>query len=75
MFSIPQLVLPPFMTEVPAAGVVSWPFGLQIAVWLAIAALVGIALGILRDRTSGRPLPRIQINRSVRPRRAQLRHA
>jgi hypothetical protein len=79
MFAISQLVaqpLAPFVAQVPAAGVVSWPIGLQVAAWLVLAALVGTALGILREHTSGRSLPRIEAKKQVRQRRhAQLRHA
>ena len=79
MFAIPQLApapLVPFVAQAPAMGVVSWPIGLQVAVWLALAALVGTALGILRERVSGWPFPRIEMKRQVRQRRhTQWRHA
>ncbi len=79
MYIIPQLVMPPvvpFVAQVPAAGVVSWPLGLQVAVWLALAALVGTALGILREHTSGRPVPQITLKgRLSRPQQPALRHA
>ena len=78
MFAIPQLVaapLVPLAAQAPASGIVSWPIGLQVAVWLVLAALVGTALGILRERVSGWPFPRIEMKRRVRRRHAQLRHA
>jgi hypothetical protein len=79
MFAIPQLAaapLVPFAAQAPAAGVLSWPMGLQVAVWLVLAALVGTALGILRERVSGWQFPRTEMKRQLRKRRhTQLRHA
>jgi hypothetical protein len=79
MFAIPQLAAAPFVpfaAQAPAAGVVTWPMGLQVAVWLVLAALVGTALGILRDRVAGWQWPRVEMKRRVRRRRhTELRHA
>ncbi len=55
MFPVPQILaspLTPFAAS-SVGGIADWPVGLQIAVWFALAALVGSGLGILRERTSG----------------------
>lgn len=78
MYSIPQLVVPPlipFVVEIPVAAVLDWPWGLLLAAWLSLAALVGMGLGVLRERTSGHTMPRVDIRQTVRGRRTQLRHA
>lgn len=76
IYSIPQLVVPPlipFVAEVPLAAALDWSWALRVAAWLSLTALVGMALGLLREHTSGHSAPRVQIRQQVR--RRQLRHA
>lgn len=77
MYSVLQVVPPavPFVTRLPIATALDWTWALWVAMWLSLAALLGIALGILREHTSGHAMRRVEIKRPVRRRRAQLRHA
>ncbi len=77
MYQVLQVLPPPvpFGTGLPIAAALDWTWALWVAMWLSLASLVGIALGILRERTSGHAMPRVEIKRPVRRRRAQLRHA
>ncbi len=77
MFPVPSLLaspLTPFAAAGSVAGIASWPMGLQIAIWFALAALVGSGLGILRERTSGEHPVSTPVRKPVR-RRPLLHHA
>ncbi len=78
MFPVPSFLaspLIPFVAAGSVAGVAYWPTGLQIAIWFALAALVGSSLGIWRERrTSGEHPVSTPVRKSVR-RRPLLHHA
>lgn len=59
------------LAAAPTGGIVVWPFGLAVFVWLVTAALVGTLLGILRERTMSSVQPRV---RSRRPQLAARLH-
>ena len=77
MYPIPYLLtspLAPFAAAVSVGGIADWPIGLQVAVWLALAALVGTGLGLLREHTSTSRLTPGSTRKRAR-RRPLLRHA
>lgn len=77
MYLFPQFLVPPVVPFVAAAvstgTVTSLPISLQVAIWLALTALVGSALGILRHRTSGSSSRQVQTGGLVRTRHPHLR--
>ncbi len=77
VYPVPQLLASPLIPLAAAGsvgGVADWPIGLQLAIWLALAALVGTGLGLLRERTSG-PRPSVARMRKPARRRPLLHHA
>ena len=67
MFALPQMLSVPIFSSFDL-GAVAWPTIGAVLAWLLIAALVGTALGMLREVAAGAQQSRRAATPAARPR-------